>query len=330
MKIAVVGLGWWGTQIIACLSKSARFKILYGVDPNPTAEAAALAMKAQIKITADLAEVLNDPAVEGVVLATPHAMHEEQIIVSVGAGKNVFCEKPLTMTVRGAERVVGACGKAGKVLGIGHERRWEPGFEELRGLIKSGALGRILHMDANVSHDLFTRLDASNWRLDPTHAPAGMMTAVGIHLTDLFIDFVGPAREVRAQTARMVFQPPAEDFICASFEFKSGTRATLTSLSATPFYGRFTVFGDEGWVELVHEANVDKYKPTILTHQGGGTRRTVVHDAIDTVTLNFEAWADAVAGGVPYRFTGDQLIENIRLFEAIVKSSRQGGAAITL
>ena len=197
-------------------------------------------------------------------------------------------------------------------------------------MVKSGALGRILHMDANVSHDLFRRMAPSNWRLDPVHAPAGMMTAVGIHLTDLFIDFAGAAREVRARPARMVLEPPAEDLVAASIDFKSGARASLTSLSVTPYYGRFTVFGDAGWVELVHEANVDQNKPTILTHETGLGRDSRTYPAIDTVTLNFEAWADAVAGKAPYRFTPEQLIENIRLFEAIVRSSRQGGAPIAL
>jgi predicted dehydrogenase len=330
MKIAVAGLGWWGQQIVDRLRASDRFEILYGVDPMPPPEGATLARERGFKLEADLAPVLRDPAVEGVILVTPHALHEGQIVACVAAGKNVFCEKPLTLTAAGARRAVEACVKAGRVLGIGHERRWEPGFEEVARLVKSGALGKILHMDANVSHDLFRRMAPSNWRLDPAHAPAGMMTAVGIHLTDLFIDFAGPVREVRAMTARMVLAPPAEDYVTAHIDFVSGTRATLTSLSTTPYYGRFTVFGDQGWAELVHEANVDKNKPTILTADDGTGRRSKSFEAIDTVTLNLDSWADAVAGRAPYRFTPEQMIENVRLFEAIVQSSRQSGTAVAL
>ncbi len=330
MRIAVAGLGWWGRQIIERLRASSKFQILYGVDPVPPADIAALAHEHRFRFERHLEPVLRDPAVEGVILATPHALHEQQIVGCVAAGKNVFCEKPLTLTADGARRALAACAKAGRILGIGHERRWEPGFEEVARLVKSGALGKILHMDANVSHDLFRRMDPSNWRLDPTHAPAGMMTAVGIHLTDLFIDFAGPAREVRARTARMVLAPPAEDYVAASIDFVSGARATLTSLSTTPYYGRFAVFGDAGWVELVHEGNVDQNKPTILTHDDGRGRRTATFAAIDTVTLNLESWADAIAGRAPYRFAPEQMLENIRLFEAIVTSARQGGAAVTL
>jgi predicted dehydrogenase len=330
MKVAVAGLGWWGKQIIRYLDQSPKFEVLCGVDPVPQAGLTEFAQEFRIKLETDLAAVLRDREIEGVILATPHLMHEEQILQVLAAGKNVFCEKPLAMTGAGAARVIAACEKAGKVLGIGHERRYEPAFEELARLIRTGALGRLLHMDANVSHDLFRKVDSSNWRLNSAHAPAGMMTAVGVHLTDLFVVFAGPPAEVRAQTATLVFQPPAEDFVTANVIFKSGVHASITLLSATPFYGRLTVFGDAGWVEVVSAANVDQGKPTTLTHSIGGVRESVVYDAVNTVRMNFDDWAEAVEGRKPYRFTGEQLLENIRIFESIVESSRHGGRAITL
>ena len=161
-------------------------------------------------------------------------------------------------------------------------------------------------------------------------APAGMMTAVGIHMTDLFIKLAGPAMEVRARSARLIFQPPAEDFVNANILFRSGAIGAFTALSITPFYARFTIYGDAGWVEVMSEANVDQGKPTTLTHVDHKGRRSVVYEATDTVTQNFEAWADAVEGKAPYRFTDDELSENIRVFEAIVKSTRKNGAAETL
>jgi predicted dehydrogenase len=328
MKVAVAGLGWWGKQIIRCLRGSSRFEVIYGVDPAPPADGRDLLKELGIAYEADLARVLSDPKVEAVVLATPHSLHEEQALAVVAAGKHVFCEKPLTMTAAGAARVIAAAEKAGKVLGIGHERRYEPAFEELARIIRSGEIGKLLLLDANVSHDLFRNIDPSNWRLNSAHAPAGMMTAVGIHQTDLFINFAGPPAEVRARTATLVFNPPAEDFVTASIVFKSGVRGAFTSLSATPFYGRLTAYGDRGWVEVVSEGNVDKGKPTVLTRVDAEGRRSTTYQPIDTVLLNFEAWADAVEGRKPYRFTRDELFQNIVLFEGIVTSAKQGGAAV--
>ena len=77
------------------------------------------------------------------------------------------------MTGAGAKRVVEASRKAGKVLGVGHERRWEPAFEELRRMVDAGTLGKLLFFDSHVSHDNFRKLAKDNWRLDPASAPAG-------------------------------------------------------------------------------------------------------------------------------------------------------------
>jgi predicted dehydrogenase len=330
MRIAVAGLGWWGKQIIACLERSPRFEVAMGVDPTPPADIEDFRKHYPFKLSHSLDDALSDRRVEGVVLATPHALHEQQALQVIGAGKNLFCEKPLTMTGEGAKRVVTACRRAGKVLGVGHERRFEPAFEEVQRLVSEGALGKLLLLDANVSHDNFRKLAKDNWRLSPESAPAGMMTAVGIHMTDLFIKLAGPAKEVRARTASLIFQPPAEDFVKANILFKSDAVAAFTALSITPFYARFTIYGDAGWVEVMSEANVDQGRPTTLTHVDHKGRRSVVYEATDTVTQNFEAWADAVEGKAPYRFTDDELIENIRVFEAIVKSTRHNGAAESL
>ena len=80
-------------------------------------------------------------------------------IAALGAGKQVFCEKPLALTASSAERILAASEKSGGILGIGHERRYEPAMEEMRRLFDSGALGRVLHMDANVSHNNFRKMD---------------------------------------------------------------------------------------------------------------------------------------------------------------------------
>jgi predicted dehydrogenase len=330
MRIAVAGLGWWGKQIIACLQKSSRFEIAMGVDPTPPADVEVFRKSHPFTLSHSLDDALSDRTIEGIVLATPHALHERQALQVIAAGKNLFCEKPLTMTAEGAKGIVNACRRAGKVLGVGHERRFEPAFEEVQRLVGEGALGKILLLDANVSHDNFRKLAKDNWRLSPESAPAGMMTAVGIHMTDLFVKLAGPAKEVRARSARFIFQPPAEDFVSADILFKSGAVGVFRSLSITPFYARFTIYGHAGWVEVMSEANVDQGRPTTLTHVDHNERRSVVYEATDTVTQNFEAWADAVEGKACYRFTDDELVENIRVFEAIVKSTRRNGAAESL
>ena len=332
MRVAVAGLGWWGKQIISCLKNSPRFAVLQGVDPAASDQVKAFLADHGVRHLADLDAALSSTDVDGVILATPHQMHETQCLQVLAAGKELFCEKPLTMTAAGAKRVLDACAKANKVLGVGHERRYEECFELVGRLIADGALGKPLMFDANISHDLFRNIDGSNWRLDPRHAPAGMMTATGIHQTDLCCAYFGTPVEVRAETSSLIFEPPATDFVTATVQFASGVRGVLTLLSCVPYYGRVTVFGDKGWVEVVTEGNVDQGKPTIVTVCEGtnAPREVTTLQPTDTVTKNFEAWAAAVAGEKPYRFTPQQLLDNVKIFESIVTSAREGGKAIRL
>jgi predicted dehydrogenase len=331
MNVVVAGLGWWGKVLAKSLSRSSRFRVAYVIDPKPPEGAEAFARERGFEINPDFDAMLADKSVEGVILTTPNALHEQQTVAAFAAGKAVFCEKPLTMTGAGAERMVAAAEKAGKVLGVGHERRYEPAYEELFRIVSSGGIGRLLTIEANVSHNQFQRLDKTNWRKDPKSMPAGLYTGTGIHQTDLFCAMAGRPVEVRAETDTFVFDKPMEDYVCARIAFKSGVRAMFTALSCSPFYGRFTAYGETGWVEIVSEANVDWGQPEHLIYsKDPGKREHRTFSPSDTVIKNLSAWADANAGLGEYRFTKEQLVDNTRIFEAIVTSSQQNGAPVKL
>jgi predicted dehydrogenase len=330
IRIAVVGLGWWGKQIVTCLAGSARFRVVAAFDVNPE-PVAGFAQRHGVPLADSYEAVLKRPDVDAVAVVTPHAEHEAQVLAAVAAGKEVFCEKPLALSAASAERMLEACAKAGRVLGIGHERRYEPAWEEMRGLVDSGTLGRPLLLDANFSHNLFRNVDPNNWRLSRENAPAGAMTALGIHLTDMFVALAGAPARVSARTATLMFTPPAQDFVAAEIDFANGTRARVTCLSSVPFYGRFTVIGDRGWVEVQEAGNVDKGLPSTLLHvDANGARTTKRYEPTNTVLRNFEAWADAVEGRARYRFTAEQLLANVCVLEAIVRSADRDGVPITL
>jgi len=329
IRIGIIGLGWWGKQIVTCLAASPRFKVVAGcdIDHNTVAPFAAAH---GFDLVVDYKDLLKRSDVDAAAVVTPHALHEEMAIAAFAAGKQVFCEKPLALTTASAERILSACAKAGGVLGIGHERRYEPAMEEMRRLFESGALGRLLHMDANVSHSNFRKMDPANWRRDPKHAPAGAWTALGIHLGDMFVSLAGPPTRVAARTASQIFPAPSEDFVSAEIDFANGARGRITCLSTPPFYGRFTLVCDQGWVEVQEGGNVDKGIPSSFVHCGAdGGRQTRSYDHVNTVRLNFEAWADAIKGRAPYRFSTEQLLGNIRILDAVVRSAAAGGKPIT-
>src|SRR5471032_3206644 len=161
IRIGIIGLGWWGRQIVTCLAESPRFTVVAGCDIDSKL-AAPFAAAHKFDLTGDYKTLLTRADLDAIAVVAPHLLHEEMATAAFAAGKQVFCEKPLALTAASAERILSACAKAGGVLGIGHERRYEPAMEEMRRLFESGVLGRILHMDANVSHNNFRKMYPSN------------------------------------------------------------------------------------------------------------------------------------------------------------------------
>jgi predicted dehydrogenase len=330
LRAAVVGLGWWGKHITDCLADSPHIRVTNAVDVASD-RVADFARLRRLRLTGSFDEVLADPAVDAVIVATPHSQHEAQVLQAIAAGKQVFCEKPLALTTASAQRMLEACERAGIVLGIGHERRFEPAMEYLQQAITLGALGRILHLEANVSHNLFAGLDATNWRLNAKDAPAGTMTALGIHLTDLFISFAGRPKSVQAKTLSVPQSVAGVDSVLAQIDFRCGATATFTCLSSTPFHGRLAVYGTHGWIEARENGNVDKSMPTdVVIADATGKRTTTSYSAINTVLANFESWAQAAVGRGGYRFNPEQLLDNVRVLEAVVWSAAQESRRIVL
>lgn len=164
-------------------------QIVAGVDVDPDVRDGMAGSLENVYPNVDA--VLNDDAVDAVILCTPHKFHTEQIIDAAAHGKHVFCEKPLSASGEGARRAVDAITAAGLQLGIGHERRFEPAVVELRHAIVDGQLGTPLVFEGNFSQDKFLDLPAHNWRLSAVEAPVGPLSATGIHLVDLAISIFG-------------------------------------------------------------------------------------------------------------------------------------------
>src|SRR5262245_4834692 len=189
IKTGIVGLGWWGRTIAATLAESRHIRLIAAADVDP--DAAKIAGSHDLTFTNDVGQLLASPEIDAVILCTPHTLHCDQIVRAAAAGKHVFCEKPLALTRADAVRAIEACNSARVVLAIGHERRFEPPAVDLRRRIEAGELGTLLQIEANFSQDKFLGLPADNWRLSERDAPAGPMTATGIHLLDLGISFLG-------------------------------------------------------------------------------------------------------------------------------------------
>ena len=328
LKTAVVGLGWWGRQIVNSLEGSDKIAVTHGADVNLEG-AQHFAAEKNLILVPDYEAVLADMEIGAVILATPHGLHEEQVLAAAAAGKQIFCEKPLALTAAAAERMLDACDEAGIILGIGHERRYEGALEELLRLAVSGALGTLQHLEVNWSHNLFANAPVIGWRQDKKQAPAGTLTALGVHLTDYMQTIAGPIAELTARMGDRSADFPGDDIISVQFRFESGVTGTMCNIAATPFYQRISVFGDRGWAESREVSNVDVPDPALLTWRGmDGEILSRTYRSEDTVRMNLDAWVAATFGEAEYRFTRAEKLHNVQILEAVVKSASDGSTQV--
>ena len=324
LNVAVIGMGWWGKTLAAAIRKSARLKVVKAMKRSPQSEAE-LARAEGIEIVGDYAEVLRDPNVQGVLLCTPHTLHAQQILAAAEAGKHVFCEKPLCLTAADARRAIAAVNANRVTIGVGHERRFEPPIVDLLETVGSGELGTPLQVEANFSQDRFLRLPADNWRLSAQEAPAGPMTATGIHLLDLSVAIFGEAESALCSVRRLGSHLANGDTLAALVAFKRGGHALLSAMLATPFDGRFAVYCSKGWIDVRDKSHPASPAGWTMTKVVTGDQRSVVeYGPASGVLANLEAFADAAEGRAPYRIPQEQMIWNIAALEAVIASASSG------
>ena len=315
LNVALVGLGWWGRTILALLEGNRKLQVVRRVDPHVREEG----------VTPDLEAALQDPKVQAMILCTPHSQHTEQIILAAGAKKHVFCEKPLSLSREAVLRAVAACNDNGVVIAVGHEKRFEPPIREVFRMARMGELGTLLQIEANFSQDKFLALAKDNWRLSGKEAPAGPMTATGVHLLDLSVGLLGPAQRVFASVRQLGSQLVNGDTLGVLVNFKSGANALLSAILATPFEGRFAVYGTKGWVEVRDKAHPEAPQGWTLAFKPKDADKTVrEYPPAPAVLANLEAFADAISGHAPYPVPQRDMIANICALEAIFRSSASG------
>ena len=323
LDVAIIGLGWWGKILTQTLAESSKIRVtrLFDLDE----QGRKFADEAGVPFAGSFEEVLGDDGIDAVILATPHSFHESQIIAVSGAGKHVFCEKPLCLNRDSALRAIDAVTRSGVKIGIGHERRYEPPIMDAMDMARAGELGKLMHVEANFSHDIFVGLQDDNWRLDSSESPAGGLTATLIHLTDLCISLFGQPERVAATCECLGGVVRNGDTLVVHVGFEGGRSASLCALTHTPFFARFAIFGSSGWTEIRDKAHVQApegaYRMTCLTD---GKPETVEYGVAAPVLANLEAFADDVAGTSTYPNTPDQMVMNVSLLEAITRSVASG------
>jgi predicted dehydrogenase len=327
LRVAVIGYGWWGKTIVATLQSSAFIKVEMVIEQEASVREAAKALGEQsgFTVSSSYEDAVSNPNVDAVILCTPHKLHSAQITAAAKAGKHVFCEKPLCLTLDDAIAAVAACKAAGVVLGIGHERRFEPAIMDLRKRIANGELGTILQIEGNFSQDKFFALPPDNWRLSKELAPCGPLSATGIHLVDLAIAILGPAESVLSRLNTLASNFANGDSLAIMLGFKGGPTALISAILATPFDGRFTVYGSKGWIEIRDRTHPENPTGWDISMVFSGQEKVIsFNEPHPTVRANLEAFAKGVLGISPYPVSTDEMLANVSALESIMKSAETG------
>jgi predicted dehydrogenase len=323
IKAAIIGLGWWGQTILRNLADSTVVRPVLAVDPLEPARAAASALG--VATAPRFEDALADPEIDAVILCTPQERHAEQIIAAARAGRHVFCEKPLCTTAADAEAAIAAIRKAGVQLGIGHERRFEPAVIEMRARLAAGEFGNPLLLEGNFSQDKFLKLPPDNWRLSNSVNPVGPLSATGIHMVDLSIALLGRPISVWARLAKLGSDFENGDTLSITLGFENGATALLGAVLATPFMGRLALLGSKGWMEIrdrSHPENSTGWDVTSVLRDQAPV--TAFHPPHPSVRDNLEAFGRAALGQAPYPVALDEMLMNVRSFEAIQRSVKSG------
>ena len=312
----MVGLGRWGQTILNSIhGKSERLRVVHGVSKEPEL-AGELAARHGFRLSSDLDDAIGDPQVQAVLLATPHSLHVEQIRKVAAAGKPVWCEKPLALTRAEAEHAIQSVRAAGVPLGTGNNKRCFASMRELKRVVESGAIGKVLHVEGHFSNEHSTRV-AGGWRDDPAESPGAGMTGAGLHVLDAFVNLAGPISYV--DTRRVVRKPPPDprDVVAVLAEFAGGATGVMATVRAAPMFWRVHVFGTDGSAEARGE-------DTLIVTKIGGQPQQETYPHVDSLRALLEAFADAIEGKAAFPVTPEQMLDVIGAFEAVISSLAKG------
>jgi 1,5-anhydro-D-fructose reductase (1,5-anhydro-D-mannitol-forming) len=169
------------------------------------------------RVHATAEDLIADPEVDAVYIATPPGAHESLALVAAAAGKPCLVEKPMARTHAECARMVDAFRKAGVPVWVAYYRRALPRFLKVRELLAAQAIGQLTSVHIQVTDRLTSAADATNWRFDPENAGAGLFLDLASHCLDLIDFLIGPIAAVSGFAINTGGAYAAEDATSAAF-----------------------------------------------------------------------------------------------------------------
>jgi len=321
-RVGFLGVGWIGRHRMQAIVESGAVEVVGIAEPSPEMAAEAGRLAPDAKLVAALDDLL-DLGIDGVVIATPSALHAAQSIRALECGVAVFCQKPLGRTAPEVAAVIAAARAADRLLAVDFSYRFTQAMRRIRDLVRSGELGRVYAVDL-VFHNAYG--PDKPWFYDPALSGGGCVMDLGVHLVDLALwtlDF--PA--VSAVSAKLLAggEPldarltQVEDYAVATLELETGIvvrlacswrlQAGCDALISAAFYAT------GGGARL---SNVNGSFYDFLAERYRGTTRETLAVPPDAWGGRAAAdWAERLGAGERFSPAAEQLVDVARVLDRI-------------
>lgn len=325
-RLGFLGVGWIGRNRLEAIAQAGIAEIVAIADAadGVKIEAAEIAPTA---VFLDSMEGLLNQEIDGIVIATPSALHGEQSIAALKRGISVFCQKPLARNSCETKATIECARHYNKLLGVDLSYRFINGVPELRGIIQRGELGHIYAADM-VFHNAYG--PDKSWFYDRRLSGGGCVIDLGIHLVDLALWVLGSSR-VEAVSSRSFAQGErlgsrratqcVEDFAIAQMEVNSTTVNLACSWKAhvgCDAVIKASFFGTRGGIEL---RNVDGSFYQFVLERFTGTKREIVAASVDSWGGRAVVeWARRLGAGVRYDPSVEGLIKVAETLDRIYEA----------
>lgn len=320
LNLGFLGLGWIGLNRMQALLQNPKVNAAAIVEPVAENFAKALDCASGVQQVTSAEELYDLDSLDGIVIATPSAMHARQSIEVLNAGKAVFCQKPLGRTAQEVQSVTEAAREADKVLGVDFSYRYTEAFQAVYKQVKGGNIGEVYAVNL-VFHNAYG--PDKDWFYDIVKSGGGCVMDLGIHMIDLALWTLGfpKINEVRSHLFRhgkkMQRADEVEDFASATLMTEEDTLINLQCSWNLPAGQEAvieaTFFGVQGAVSFKN-VNGSFFDFTAQKQEGTQTQ-TLVSPPDQWSGRAGSVWAERVLNGEG--FDADSALELIRTAEVI-------------
>lgn len=323
VRVGIVGYGM-GKYHAERVAATAGLQLAAVCDVDPVRARQAAADFPGIDGLTETAALLGRTDIDLVVAAVPHHAHAELAIAASRAGKHVVVEKPMCITPAEATAMIEAASRAGRLLTVHHNRRWDGDYMVLREVVASGAIGDIYHVEmfgGGYHHPGHT------WRADKA-ASGGAFYDWGAHYVDWLLGLVGgPVRSVTGHTRKLRWLDVTnEDDVQSWIDFESGVTAHIQmSNLARVGRSRWRVLGTLGGIE---DAGNRQFR--VHTEAHGYAATALVPFRADTWQRFYDNVAAHLGQGQPLAVPPQEARRVIGVIEATDRSARAGSVPVTV